>query len=77
MPGADSEDDLGAADKAWRKLYVDDIDLRHLINHKHEIKININKYVQVFSEKNGFINNLSIMDLIFNEGPNSLFFLKK
>ena len=27
LPGADSADDLGAADTAWRKLYVDDIDL--------------------------------------------------
>ena len=56
--------------------YIGDIDLRHLINHKLERKINLKKYIQVFSEKNGFINNLSIMDLIFNEGPNSLFFLK-
>lgn len=29
-------------------------------------------YTQVFSEKHGFIANLSILDLIFNEGPNSL-----
>ena len=27
LPGADSEDDLGADGTAWRKLYVDDIDL--------------------------------------------------
>jgi len=33
-------------------------------------------YTQVFSNKNGFINDLSIIDLIFNEGPNSLRFLK-
>ena len=60
----------------FNEKYVDDIDLRHLINHKLERKINLKKYIQVFSEKNGFIDNLSIMDLIFNEGPNSLFFLK-
>ncbi|MGM0552032.1 MAG: WbqC family protein [Bacteroidota bacterium] len=29
-------------------------------------------YFQVFSEKEGFIPNLSILDLLFNEGPNSL-----
>ncbi len=34
-------------------------------------------YFQVFSQKYGFIPNLSIMDLLFNEGPDSIMFLKK
>ncbi len=34
-------------------------------------------YFQVFAQKHGFISNLSIMDLLFNEGNNSIFFLKK
>lgn len=34
------------------------------------------KYTQVFEEKNGFIPNLSIIDLLFNEGPNTLTLLK-
>ncbi|MDB5193332.1 MAG: WbqC family protein [Segetibacter sp.] len=29
------------------------------------------KYSQVFEEKNGFQQNLSILDLLFNEGPNA------
>ena len=33
-------------------------------------------YFQVFAEKHGFIPNLSIMDLLFNEGPDSIIFLK-
>ncbi len=34
-------------------------------------------YWQVFSTKFGFIPGLSIMDLLFNEGPNSISYLKK
>ena len=33
-------------------------------------------YFQVFSGKYGFIPNLSIMDLLFNEGPDSILYLK-
>ena len=32
-------------------------------------------YYQVFSEKYGFVPNLSVMDLLFNEGPASLDFI--
>ena len=34
-------------------------------------------YFQVFSQKYGFQSNLSIMDLLFNEGPDSILYLKK
>lgn len=34
-------------------------------------------YFQVFSGKYGFIPNLSIMDLLFNEGPDSISYLKR
>ena len=34
------------------------------------------KYTQVFENKNGFIPNLSIIDLLFNEGPNTLTLLR-
>lgn len=40
-------------------------DLRKHLFKKHEIK----PYEQVFSHKNGFIPNLSILDLLFNLGP--------
>lgn len=33
-------------------------------------------YFQVFAQKHGFISNLSIMDLVFNEGPDSIVYLK-
>ena len=34
-------------------------------------------YFQVFAEKYGFLPNLSVMDLLFNEGPDSILYLKK
>ena len=51
----------------------DFIDLR---NYKWEKDI-IKNYEQVFIEKNGFLNNLSILDLIFNLGPESTSYLSK
>ena len=38
----------------------------------NSIKINTIRYDQVFMEKHKFINNLSIIDLLFNMGPESL-----
>ena len=34
-------------------------------------------YHQIFSDKYGFIPNLSILDLLFHEGPNTQEFLTK
>ena len=50
----------------------DIIDLRDLSNARKEKKIETPKYIQVFESKHGYINNLSILDLIFSEGPNSV-----
>jgi hypothetical protein len=33
-------------------------------------------YFQVFANRHGFIPDLSIMDLLFNEGPDSILYLK-
>ncbi|WP_037321137.1 WbqC family protein [Salegentibacter sp. Hel_I_6] len=52
-------------------------DLRYLIKAKSEQKFNLGHYTQVFQDKHGFISDLSILDLIFNEGPNSLNFLEE
>lgn len=34
-------------------------------------------YYQVFSQKFGFVPNLSVMDLLFNMGPESILYIKK
>ena len=51
-------------------------DYRYLVNARKESEIKINPYIQVFQEKHGFINNLSILDLLFNEGPNAKSYLQ-
>lgn len=33
-------------------------------------------YIQVFHEKHGFVPNLSILDLLFNEGPETVSYLR-
>ena len=47
-----------------------------LRNHKFNSK-NMNRYDQVFMEKHGFLPNLSIVDLLFNLGPESGKYLNK
>ena len=46
-----------------------------LANGKKDTTI-ITPYTQVFDDKHGFINNLSILDLLFNEGRYALDYLK-
>ena len=56
---------------------VDDkTDFRNLINGKKDASI-FESYTQVFGDKHGFLNNLSILDLLFNEGRFALEYLKK
>lgn len=51
-------------------------DFRVLANGKKD-RNTFDSYTQVFQEKQGFINNLSILDLLFNEGRFALDYLKK
>lgn len=51
-------------------------DLRLMAQRNHEVDI-FDNYTQVFSDKHGFFSNLSILDLLFNEGPNTELYLKK
>ena len=51
-------------------------DFRNLVNTKKNNAFQFNKYTQVFTEKHGYITNLSILDLLFNEGPNAINYLE-
>ncbi len=55
---------------------TDKTDLRNLINGKKDHS-QFEPFTQVFGEKHGYLNNLSILDLLFNEGRYALDYLKK
>lgn len=53
-------------------------DFRDVINAKHpkpDADFEAKEYWQVFQHKHGFQSNLSILDLLFNLGPESVFYL--
>lgn len=55
------------------------IDLRHIAEPKALTNITnytAQQYYQVFAQRNGFIPNLSILDLLFNMGPEGLIVLR-
>jgi hypothetical protein len=54
----------------------DKTDFRALVNRNYDVN-SVRPYTQVFTKKHSFISNLSILDLLFNEGPNAELYLKK
>jgi len=54
------------------KAFKNGIDLTQHFSPKKETDFECQPYIQTFSDRNPFINNLSILDLLFNEGPNSI-----
>ena len=51
-------------------------DYRYLVDGKKDTS-EFELYTQVFGDKHGFINNLSILDLLFNEGRYAMDYLRK
>ena len=51
------------------------LDFRFLANGKKDDSV-FESYPQVFDDKHGFINNLSVLDLLFNEGKYTMDYLK-
>ena len=64
-----NEFDEVETDKDWRKII-------HPKNNLMYTMVEYPKYIQVFEDKKGFIPNLSILDLLFNLGPESSTYLK-
>ncbi|RCS28143.1 hypothetical protein DUT90_02235 [Polaribacter sp. WD7] len=56
--------------------YIIDVksDYRNLASIKH-LPSQKDTYIQMFDDKHGFLPNLSILDLLFMEGPNAISFL--
>lgn len=60
----------------YQSTIQDAEDYRYLVNAKKEQPQPFDTYTQVFHNKHGFISNLSILDVLFNEGPNALNYLE-
>lgn len=50
-------------------------DKRNLVIAKNQRDYHLEPYIQVFDDKHGYLNNLSALDLLFNQGPNALDYL--
>ncbi len=61
---------------SYRDTKPETIDARFLINAKKERDFEQEPYAQVFGDRHGFIKNTSVLDLLFNEGKNTLAYLQ-
>jgi hypothetical protein len=52
------------------------LDLRNHFSAKNDFSEKFENYYQIFGDKYGFIKDLSMCDLLFNLGPESLIYLK-
>lgn len=52
-------------------------EINEILNPKNHSSFQTKEYLQTFTERFGFQNNLSCLDLLFNEGPNSICILEE
>ena len=60
--------------KAYNENAINDFRYHAVV--KNDNKSRSTPYIQMFDAENGFLENLSILDLLFMEGPNSINFMK-
>ncbi len=51
-------------------------DSRFLVSAKQKLEVRQEEYVQVFGDRHGFVENTSVLDLLFNEGTNAMAYLQ-
>lgn len=56
---------------------ADDKDFRISLSKNNYNNFEMKPYYQVFADRHGFVSNLSIVDLLFNEGSNSVYNLNR
>ncbi len=54
----------------------EEISFREKFSAKHPSEFEMDEYYQTFSDKSGFLEDLSILDLICNKGPESMTYIK-
>ncbi|MBO7629583.1 MAG: WbqC family protein [Bacteroidales bacterium] len=59
----------------YEKEYHERFDLRNLIHPKKESLLSAEPYHQVFDDRSPFVGNLSVIDLLFNAGPDREYLL--
>ncbi|GGH00364.1 WbqC family protein [Mucilaginibacter phyllosphaerae] len=59
----------------YEAAYPNLTDLRKAFSAKNTVNAEQKAYFQVFEERRGFLENLSIVDLLFNQGPQAVNYL--
>lgn len=68
--------DFNKTQEYFKEVDPSTTDLRSLVNGKIDNN-QYEPYTQVFDQKHGYLNNLSIIDLMFNEGRHAVNYLKQ
>jgi hypothetical protein len=67
--------DYSTTKEYFKEVNPQVVDFRVLADGKKDLS-KFEPYTQVFNDKHGFLNNLSILDLLFNEGKFAIDYLK-